>query len=442
MIGRSPGLIQKPVVRLLFFPTLTLLFSACGSSNEIAPSAIQWDSAGIVIVENPPEMALNAGGWLVEPGPFLSIGAIDGPEGTFLDDVTGAHRLPDGHVVVLNAGTQEIRVYDNTGTLLKTIGRDGEGPGEFRYLSLGGVLPGDTLVVMDAMLRRMSIVHPEAGVVRSARLDPDVAANANAWGVFDNRTVLFGRGGQTAESEGVYRQPETYRVSDLEGTLAGVLGEKPGVEANHIPMESYTTGEPVIITRQLYFARKGIPVAVGDRFYFGSQDKFEIEAMDPYGTILRLIRVPVDPVPLTREIWDSYVEHRIETIARDPDHERRMRRSMEQDSQALPPTFPAHGELEVDALNHLWVEEYRIPGDNTHTWSVFDREGVRLARVTLPVPMEVLEVGGDYVMGLVKDEMDVEYVRLFRLRRGPAQSGVGAWLGVGTRSVASPSPIR
>lgn len=421
MIRWSLGMVPWPRGRLFLSLTLSLLFSACGPSDETAPGVVQWDSAGIVIVENPPDLGLNTGGWLVEPKPFLSIGAIDGPEGTFLDDVTGAHRLQDGRVVVLNAGTQEIRIFDKTGTPVRTIGRNGEGPGEFRYLSLGGVLPGDTLVVMDPALRRMSIVHPEAGVVRGASMDPGVAANATAWGVFDNRTVLFGRGGVTAESEGVYRQPETYRVSDLDGKLAGVLGEKPGVEANHIPMESYTTGEPVIITRQLYFARKGVPVASGDRFYFGSQDRFEIEVMDPQGTILKLIRVPADPVPITREIWDFYVEHRIETVARDADHERRMRRSMEESSQVLPPAFPAHGALEVDAMDHLWVEEYRIPGDDTHVWSVFDREGVRLARVTLPVPMEVLEIGGDYVMGLVKDELDVEYVQLFLLRRGRTQ---------------------
>ena len=91
---------------------------------------------------------------------------------------------------------------------------------------------------------------------------------------------------------------------------------------------------------------------------------------------------------------------------------------MEEGLENLPPTFPAHGALKVDALDHLWVEEYRIPGEETHVWSVFDREGVRLSRVPLPSPMEVLEIGSDYAMGLARDEYEVEYVQLFRLRRG------------------------
>ncbi|MGW8266626.1 MAG: hypothetical protein ACWGSQ_09680 [Longimicrobiales bacterium] len=409
---------RRLVATVGFIPALSPLLPGCKSADSAAPGVTKRDSAGIVIVENPAGMERNAGGWGVEDRPFLSIGSLEGSEDTSLHDVTGAHALSDGRVAILNAGSREIRIYDEAATLVRTIGRAGEGPGEFQYMSLGGVLPGDTMVILDPALRRISLVHPEAGVVRSARLDPEVSDNATAWGIFDNRTLLFGRGGTSADREGVYRGVETYRVSDLAGRLVGELGEKPGSEANHIPMNSYTTGEPVIITRVLYFARQGLPVASGDRFYFGSQDRFEIEAMDSQGTLLRLVRVMEDPVPLTRELWDTYVEHRIRTVARDADHERRMRRLMEENSQHLPPAFPAHGALEVDALGYLWVEEYRIPGELTHVWSVFNRDGVRLARVTLPVPMEVLEIGEDYFLGLVKDEYDVEYVQLFRLRRG------------------------
>ena len=293
--------------------TLHFLPPGCGPADAAVPTATQRDSAGVVVVEDPADMPRKAGGWFVDPEPFLSIGSIDGPEGTLLDDVTGADALPDGSVALLNAGSREIRILDHTCTLVSAIGRDGEGRGEFRYLSLGGVPPGDTVVVMDALLRRLSLVHPDPGLVRSARLGPEVAENATAWG---------------------------------------------------------------------------------------------------------LIRVLEEPVPFTRGIFDEHVLNRIASTARDADHERRLRRSMEENSEHLPPAFRAHGVLKVDALHLLWVEEYRIPGETTHVWSVFDREGVRLARVTLPMPMEVLEIGEDYVMGRVEDESGVEYVRLFRLNSG------------------------
>jgi hypothetical protein len=40
-------------------------------------------------------------------------------------------RLEDGRIAVLNGGTQEIRFYDATGTYLRSVGGEGEGPGEF-----------------------------------------------------------------------------------------------------------------------------------------------------------------------------------------------------------------------------------------------------------------------------------------------------------------------
>lgn len=105
-------------------------------------------------------------------------------------------------------------------------------------------------------------------------------------------------------------------------------------------------------------------------------------------------------------------------MATDEDHERRLRAVYEEAEKDLPATFPAHGSLRADLLDHLWVEEYRLPGDAALIWSVFHPDGRRLARVALPRAMEILEIGDDYVMGLVRDALDVEYVQMYRLHRG------------------------
>jgi len=48
---------------------------------------------------------------------------------------------------------------------------------------------------------------------------------------------------------------------------------------------------------------------------------------------------------------------------------------------------------------------------------VFDREGVFVARVHMPPRLNILEVGDDYVLGLARDDIDVEHVRLYRLEK-------------------------
>ncbi|MFC1574493.1 hypothetical protein ACFL3Z_00240 [Gemmatimonadota bacterium] len=422
MREHSFGGTRYPRILSALFFVLSLSNQGCAPAGTVDPTATQRDSVGLVIVENSPGMALNPNGWSVDLEPYLSIGDVDGTEDTFLYQVMGAHSLPDGGVAVVNAGTREVRIYDATGSPVNAIGREGEGPGEFGWMTLGGVLGEDTLVILDPRLRRLSLVHPKDGFIRSAVVAPEVSQTVYASGVFSNGTILFGQGARPALyegfKEGVYRRPEPYRVCDLEGKLAGDLGEKPGVEADLRIVENMSTGEPGVREQILWFGKQPEAIASGDRFYYGSQDNFEIEVMDPQGTILRLIRVLVDPVPLTREVWESYVDSFVEEVARDSDHAREMRARMEWGSVALPHSFPAHGDLKVDALGLLWVEEYLIPGEETPVWSVFDRDGVRLARVILPRSVQVLEIGSDHLIGLIRDEYEVEYVRLFRLRRG------------------------
>jgi len=57
-------------------------------------------------------------------------------------------------------------------------------------------------------------------------------------------------------------------------------------------------------------------------------------------------------------------------------------------------------------------------GAERSTWTVLDPVGRALARVSTPPRTRVLEIGTDYVLGVTLDELDVELVTLWRLRRG------------------------
>lgn len=59
-------------------------------------------------------------------------------------------------------------VYDRNGRFLSAFGRLGDGPGEYRSPYLVGFGPGDSVVVLDERLRRMSFLTPANRFVRSA----------------------------------------------------------------------------------------------------------------------------------------------------------------------------------------------------------------------------------------------------------------------------------
>ena len=49
---------------------------------------------------------------------------------------------------------------------------------------------------------------------------------------------------------------------------------------------------------------------------------------------------------------------------------------------------------------------------------VFRPDGVYLGTVKLPHDLRIAEIGPDYVLGMARDDLDVEYVRMYGLDRG------------------------
>jgi len=74
-------------------------------------------------------------------------------------------------------------------------------------------------------------------------------------------------------------------------------------------------------------------------------------------------------------------------------------------------SFPAHGGLTVTDEGRIWVKEFRRPHDQgPDRWKVFERDGRFVCHVTVPTGLTLLDAGADFVLGLVRDELDVEYV--------------------------------
>jgi hypothetical protein len=79
---------------------------------------------------------------------------LDGPEviGTVgrAGDQSGVVLLDDGRIVVADGSANEIRVYDARGARLSTLGRTGDGPGEFRGVRGITAFGRDSLLAWDA----------------------------------------------------------------------------------------------------------------------------------------------------------------------------------------------------------------------------------------------------------------------------------------------------
>ncbi len=108
--------------------------------------------------------------WRLGP-PNLTVGH---DPGAFFEDV-GDVFVRDDRVFVADRGGRKILAFDrSTGHLTATVGRPGDGPGEFRFLSWIGDCGTDEIVAWDQGHRRVSLFSRELVRVRTYVLKGDL----------------------------------------------------------------------------------------------------------------------------------------------------------------------------------------------------------------------------------------------------------------------------
>ena len=88
---------------------------------------------------------------------------------------------------------------------------------------------------------------------------------------------------------------------------------------------------------------------------------------------------------------------------------------MQIDHIAFPDSMRAQARLMVDSENNIWEQRYNLPGDTLDTFAVFNSDGVWQGRVTMPPRFRVSDIGNDYVLGIWRDDDDVQFVRMYKL---------------------------
>jgi hypothetical protein len=381
--------------------------TACDAGGE-SGTALVTDSAGVEIVTNRGNLWREGDEWQVSPDPELSIGTFEGDAVYELFQVQGAVRLPDGTIIVLNAGTNELRSYDGDGRHRWSVGGEGEGPGEFRIPTDIYVLGSDTIMVWDLQLRRMSVFHRDGSSVRSFSIR-GTDSSYRPIALFEERRLLATTSTvfSPASEPGAQRDTSVYVLFSLDGDSLTHLGTFPGTE------QFVRTAGGGMAVIPLVFGRTSHHATRATSLYVGTNDSYAIDEYDRKGRLVRSIRRDVDPIPVTGEMFAAEVGIRLE----------RMREQFRSllgplyDEMPKPQSLPYYSAIQIDPDGHVWVEEFTSVSVPATEWTVFDSAGVMLGQVTFPDGLDVYEIGRDYVLGRWRDESDVEYVHLHELTR-------------------------
>ncbi|HSG08641.1 MAG TPA: hypothetical protein VLA36_09790, partial [Longimicrobiales bacterium] len=272
-------------------PTLGILLAvaACADQPD-ADSARIWtefDSAGVTVVENRVG-ELDDAGWAVGTRPELVIGGLEAPEETQLFQVGGATRLADGRLAVGSAGTHDVRVFSPEGALLARFGAEGDGPGEFRDVTLLGRYEPDTLVIFDASASRISHLTPQQGFLGSVAVEWGGNGYAVGRDLLDDGSILIGGGMSFSSSggfsTGVIRPRSTFGWVDRDGTNMLALGD---FTAAGMFARADNRG---FMARSLPFTAVTTTTAGRDGVWLGTGERWEVGFHNMDGTLVRLAR--------------------------------------------------------------------------------------------------------------------------------------------------------
>jgi hypothetical protein len=388
---------------------IVVVGASCTSADS-GSRTVTRDSAGVRIVENSAPGWDSTGGWRITEAPMLSIGSKDGSADYQFIRIVGATRFEDGTIAVGDAGTNSIRFYDAQGALRRSVGRAGNGPGEFRAMQ-SFRRQDDFIDVFDRRVNRMTVFDRSGTVVRTIQVQRPFYAmhrlTSGRWLTAEEEGFYGGRFREDA-TPGLHRFPSAAMIVDSTGAVVDTVGMFPGAETAYYRLDGQTGSLPAAYGRTLAFA-----TSEGDAFVVTGH-LFGFDVYDSTGRWIRSVRASDRNPPLRPEDVDRFNQAFLDQIG-DSAARGGFRRAFE--LMTTPPTKAPAGRVLVDRRGYIWLAEYENEYLPAAAWHVFDRDGQYLGAVQNVSRLRILEISDGHVLGILRDADGVETLRLHELRR-------------------------
>ena len=381
----------------------------------LASGAVPHDTAAAqAVVENSLESAWTT----TTPWTLEEDLRIWGPPDGYLGRVIAVAADSRDNIYVLDGTTQEIHVFGADGGFLRTLGGQGEGPGEFREALGPAIARGDTLWVADGLVPRYSIFAPD-GTLMGTRV------RRAAGGMLTERCTIAPDG---SYMEWWTRFPKAERSEDMSDNDLRhhypIRVTPDGEQQDTLPYLEFTrtlADLPSTGTRRPVFFGPSLKRALGcrDEVWFANSGEYRVYRRSLAGdTTLVFTLDGVRPAAVDEtdrgEVRATFERYRELGVALMEDHLR-----------ALPEHKPVIAALFVDGAGHVFVLPETARVDAGTAIDVFREAGVFLGRVPVPetvridlgVPGAVVHATANYVLFTGQDDIGTPYVTRLRIHR-------------------------
>jgi hypothetical protein len=328
------------------------------------------------------------------------------------DEVRTPFLLTDGSLAVPTVGASTIRIFDADGRFVRELGGSGQGPGEFGYLASAWPR-GGTIEAFDLTQQRLVRFLPPDSVETIALRDASAQVFHGALGAGWATSGLQARLGQLVPRDSitvraVARTADGFSVTQLAVTDGMARYTAPGISGPH----------PLTPT--------GVTAAHRDEVYVGETLTPMIRVYRADASLVREIALPLSAPTGIAAAMTVVVDS---AVARADEDQKAMTRRR-WGSYSEPERLSVFWALIVDELGFLWVRPYDpiahslaldgLPsnrGGPGGRWLVLSPTGAEVGWLDVPDGFEPALVTRNAVVGVHRDELDVESVRVHRLAR-------------------------
>lgn len=356
----------------------------------------------------------------------LAAGASQGVLSPEFTRIEGVFELPDGRVVVVDAGDLTIRLADFNHDQVVTLGRHGSGPREYRAPSLLFPLGGDSVGILDDAAGRLVVINARgaiSGFVSPRATDPAAAgiaarlgdgrgffyAEAPALRRTANRSLVLSDSapivrwsivlGKVDTVASVFRPPPPGALASSAGAIV-----RPGGVTALAPFDRWTVsadGRVAVVTQRPY---RVIQTSATGETLIGAE--------------LAYARVPVSDSVKSAYVAELQqptigVEVGSDGTAR-PFRGRPPRTQGPADWASEVPAFRAEALVAFDHQGGLWIQRTSF-GRAATVYDIIGSDGRRIGDVRYPEGYRVVGFGRNTVYVVYRDEDDIEALHRWSL---------------------------
>lgn len=397
------------------FCVLVLVWvAACDEgSGSTVPSVVSHDSAGVQIITTSAPAWAPGTGWTIDDEPVLSIGLAEGEAPYLFGEISGAARFADGFIAVADRQGAEIRLFNQDGRHVRSMGRRGKGPGEFSDLS-GLWRCGDGLYSYDRARRVVAKWSRALDLLDEVQVTEPGSENGpfNLICTPSGEMLLTGWGDFGAFrgriKSGFVPHEGPLWIVDSQGQSATSLGVFEIAGRVHLvnPNTGGGGAGPYPLGPALQMA------AGSTSIYVAPARELEILIFTKDGQLARIVRGPATDLDFTESMLDRYMTEGVTTEQDSTWIERMIAAGLR-----LPNRVPAVTGLAVAPSGYIWARRFVAPWDSAARWAVFAPGGQLLGHVGLPTEFSPLEFGVDHILGVSRDDLDIERIKLLQINR-------------------------